>query len=166
MQKTEELDCESGSNVKIKDKYEADDDNTDSYGGKKNEQKRNKYRYSAQVTSKPNNNCKICKYFELHPKKLRGTKTLFTDHFGVSPAGCPRFLELDISMRREVVKEMQVCNRCLVNQDPVPPGKAHAGCLVTPDTKKNDKKDGRIRYHACNEEECLTRFFFATHQYT
>ena len=30
MQKTEELDCESGSNVRIKDKYEHDDDNTDS----------------------------------------------------------------------------------------------------------------------------------------
>ena len=43
-------------------------------------------------------------------------------------------MELDISMRREVVKEMQICNRSLFNKDPVPPGKAHVGCKVTPDT--------------------------------
>ena len=56
------------------------------------------------------------------------------------------------------MKEMQICNRCLVNKDPVPPGKAHAGCGVTPDTKKAAGKDSRIRYHACNEEECLESF--------
>ena len=67
-------------------------------------------------------------------------------------------MELDISMRREVVKEMQICNRCLINDDPVSPGKAHAGCLVTPASKKADSVDGRIRYHACNEEDCLDSF--------
>ena len=102
------------------------------------------------------NDCKICKYFESHPKKLRGSKTLFAEHYGMGPGGCPRFMELDISMRREVVKEMKICNRCLINKDPVPPGKAHAGCNVTPNSKKND--DGRIRYHACNEEDCLESF--------
>ena len=56
------------------------------------------------------------------------------------------------------MKEMQICNRCLINKDPVPPGKAHAGCGVTPDTKKAADKHSRIRYHACNEEECLESF--------
>ena len=64
-------------------------------------------------------------------------------------------MELDISMRREVVKETQICNRCLVNKEPVPPGKAHASCRVTHDTKK---ADDRIRFHACNKEECLESF--------
>ena len=155
MQKTQEL--RSGSGVKAKEKVEIDDDGTDSYGGKKNG-KKNLYRIGAQVASRPNNNCKICKYFESHPKKLRGSKALFTKHYGMGPGGCPRFMELDISMRREVVKEMKICNRCLVNQDPVSPGKAHAGCKVTPESKKNDSKDGLIRYHACCEEECLDSF--------
>ena len=156
--KVEELDGESGSTGKSKEKYETSDGNTDSYGDKKKEQKKNQYRYGAHVVSKPNKNCKICKYFEKYPKKLRGTKTLFAGHWGRSPGGCPRFLELDISMRREVVREMQICNRCLVNKEPVPPGTAHAGCKVTPDTKKHDDKDGWIRYHACIEEECLESF--------
>ena len=67
-------------------------------------------------------------------------------------------MELDISMRREVVKEMKICNRCLINRDPVAPGTAHAGCRITPDTKKADAMDGKIRYHTCNEEECLESF--------
>ena len=156
MQKTQEL--RGGSNVKTKEKYEVIEDGTDNYGGKKTENKNGRYRFGAQVASKPNKNCKICKYFENHPKKLRGSKPLFAQHYGSGPGGCPRFMELDISMRREVVKEMQICNRCLVNQDPVPPGKAHAGCIVTPGSKKADGKDGRIRYHACSEEECLESF--------
>lgn len=61
-----------------------------------------------------------------------------------------------MSMRREVVKEMKICNRCLINKDPVSPGTAHAGCNVIPATKKRD--NGRIRYHACNEEDCLESF--------
>ena len=100
-------------------------------------------------------NCKICKYFESHPKKLRGSRTLLAEHYGIGPGGCPRFVELDIGMRREVVKEMKICNRCLINRDPVPQGTAHAGCRITPDTKKADTK---IRYHTCNEEECLELF--------
>ena len=69
-------------------------------------------------------------------------------------------MELDISMRREVVKEMKICNRCLINRDPVAPGTAHAGCNVTHDTKKADdgSRNGRIRFHACNEQECLESF--------
>ena len=67
-------------------------------------------------------------------------------------------MELDIGMRREVVKEMKICNRCLINRDPVPQGTAHAGCRITPDTKKADHKNGKIRYHTCNEEECLESF--------
>ena len=55
------------------------------------------------------------------------------------------------------MKEMQICNRCLNNKDPVPPGKAHAGCAVTPNAKKAEKNEW-IRYHACNEEECLESF--------
>ena len=71
----------------------------------------------------------------------------------MGPGGCPRFMELDISIRRDVVKEMKICNRCLINKDPVPPGTAHAGCRITPDIKKADGKNGKIRYHTCNEEE-------------
>ena len=56
------------------------------------------------------------------------------------------------------MKEMKICNRCLVNKDPVPQGKAHAGCKITPDTKKADVKDGKVRYHTCKEEECLESF--------
>ena len=156
MQKTPELDGEASG--KARGKYEFTDEGTDTSDGKKEEHKKNKYRFGAQVAAKANNNCKICKYLENHPKKLRGSKTLFAQHYGMGPGGCPRFMELDISMRREVVKEMQICNRCLVNKEPVPPGKAHAGCNVTPSTKKADEKDGRIRYHACNEEECLESF--------
>ena len=154
MQKTQEL--KGGSSGKPKGKYENNDEDTENHEGKKEELKKNKYRYGAQVAGKPNNNCKICKYFESHPKKLQGSKTLFAQHYGIGPGGCPRFMEMDISMRREVVKEMKICNRCLVNKDPVSPGTAHAGCSVTPDTKKAD--NGRIRYHACNEEDCLESF--------
>ena len=88
---------------------------TNSYDGKKENRRKNKYIFDAQVASKPNNNCKICKYFESHPQKLRGSKTLFAQQYGMGPGGCPRFMEMDISMRREVVKEMKICNRCLVN---------------------------------------------------
>ena len=118
MQKTQEL--KIGLSGKTKEKYEESLEPNDNYSGKK----KNHYKFGAHVASKPktNNNSKICKYFESHPKKLRGSKTLFAMHWGSGPGGCPRFLELDISMRREVVKEMQICNRCLVNQDPVPPG--------------------------------------------
>ena len=155
MQKTQELDDESSG--KVRGKFEVTEEGADSSDGMKEEQRKYKYRYGAQVTAKPNNNCKVCKYFESHPKKLRGTKTLFVKHYGVGPGGCPRFVELDISMRREIVKEMQICNRCLINKDPVPPGKAHAGCTVTPNAKKAEKNEW-IRYHACNEEECLESF--------
>ena len=149
MQKTLELDGDSGG--RSRGKYEHTDEAADT-----SEYKKNRYRSSAQVaSSKPNYNCKVCKYLESHPKKLRGSKTFFAKHYGLGPGGCPRFMELDISMRREVVKETQICNRCLVNKEPVPPGKAHAGCRVTRDTKK---ADDRIRFHACNEEECLESF--------
>ena len=155
MQKTQELDGESSG--RGRGKFEVTEEGADSSDGKKEEQRKYKYRYGAQVAAKPNNNCKVCKYFESHPKKLRGTKTLFARHYGIGPGGCPRFVELDISMRREIVKEMQICNRCLINKDPVPPGKAHVGCTVTPSSKKAEKNE-MIRYHACNEEECLESF--------
>ena len=153
MQKTKEL--EDGSGGKLKGKYKLFEEET----GNDESRKKNKYRFGAhQVASKPNNRCRVCKYFESHPKKLRGSKTLFAEHYGLGPGGCPRFMELDISMRREVVKEMKICNRCLINRDPVAPGTAHAGCRITPDTKKADAMDGKIRYHTCNEEECLESF--------
>ena len=88
-------------------KFEVTEEGADSSDGMKEEQRKYKYRYGAQVAAKPNNNCKVCKYFESHPKKLRGTKTLFAKHYGIGPGGCPRFVELDISMRREIVKVMQ-----------------------------------------------------------
>ena len=47
-------------------------------------------------------------------------------------------------MRRKVVKEIQICNRCLVNKDTVPHGAAHAGCIVTQEDKEADDEDGRI----------------------
>ena len=56
------------------------------------------------------------------------------------------------------MKDMKICNRCLVNKDPVPQGKAHPGCKFTPDTKKADRKEGIVRYHTCKEEECLESF--------
>ena len=78
MQKTEEHMGESNG---LRRKYESNDgstdESTDEYEGKKNENKKNPYRFGAQVATKTNNNCKICKYFESHPKKLRGFKTLF-----------------------------------------------------------------------------------------
>ena len=67
-------------------------------------------------------------------------------------------------MRREVVKEMQICNRCMINKDPVPHGAAHAGCIVTPEAKEADDEEGRIRYFACNEEECLESFLLCDSQ--
>ena len=159
MQKTQELRSGSESNRKSRGKQEVGEEGDDEYDGKRREEyRKNKNRYGAHVASRPNKNCKICKYFESHPKKLRGSKTLFAEHYGLGPGGCPRFMELDISMRREVVKEMKICNRCLLNKDPVPQGTAHAGCRITPDTKKADAIDGKIRYHTCNEEECLESF--------
>ena len=147
-----------GLGRKIRGKYETDDNDEvidDQDGKKREEHKKKRFRFSAQFASKPrpNNDCKIC-----HPKKLRGSKTLFAEHYGIGPGGCPRFMELDISMRREVVKEMKICNRCLVNKDPVPQGTAHPGCRITPDTKKADVENGKVRYHTCKEEECLESF--------
>ena len=104
MQKTEEL---IGGSNGFRRKYESTNESTDEsayeYEGKKNENKKNPYRFGAQVAAKTNNNCKICKYFEIHPKKFRGFKTPFAKHYGMGPGGCPRFMELDINMRREVV---------------------------------------------------------------
>ena len=158
MQKTQELRSGSGSSGKFRGKYKINEEGDENDGKKRVDYKKNKSRYDAHVASRPNNKCKIFKYFESHPKKFRGSKTLFAEHYGLGPGGCPRFMELDIRMRREVVKEMQICNRCLLNKDPVPQGTAHAGCRITPDTKKADPRDGKICYHACNEEECLELF--------
>ena len=82
MQKTQELCCGSGSSGKARGKfeirYEGTDGSTEEYKGKKNEDKKNPDRFGVRVVAKTSDNCKICKYFESHPKKLRGSKRLFT----------------------------------------------------------------------------------------
>jgi len=164
MQKTQEL--KGGSSVRFRGKHEISGDGAEEYDGKRREDKKNKYWFGAQVACKPNNNCKVCKYFESHPKKLRGSRTLFAEHYGIGPGGCPRFVELDIGMRREVVKEMKICNRVLSTE--ILSFKVQlmldAGSLQTP-RKLITRMERFVTTHAM-KKSVWNRFFSVTHRCT
>ena len=86
----------------------------------------------------------------MHSPELKSSEPLFSEHYGVSPAGCPRFVELSIDMRREVVKELEICSQCMANKEPVKQGYAHAECKVSKQAKESNKKFNMEREHACN----------------
>ena len=77
-------------------------------------------------------NCRVCK----HLSKKGTVGELFDKHFNDIAIGCPRFMELSLEARSDLIKRCKICERCLHPKDEVDETTAHANCRAPPDINK------------------------------
>ena len=81
--------------------------------------------FSKSKAAHRNENCRICQELE----KRADTDSIYEDHYGNTPYGCPRFARMDTATRASMVQKLRICKFCLdANYIQKKPGDRHQNC--------------------------------------